>query len=534
MKTTRREFIKTVGLGTTALAVPGLFTLSCATRTRPNILFIMSDDHAERAISCYDSDLIQTPGIDRIAREGIRFENSFVTNSICGPSRATMLTGKYSHLNGFRDNRDTFDGSQVTFPKLLQGAGYQTAIVGKWHLRTDPTGFDTWQILPGQGQYYNPDFNENGTMKRITGYATDIITDKAIETLDAFDKSRPFCLLVHHKAPHRNWMPNLKHLDALQEDLPQPKTLRDDYAGRQAAEAADMRIDNMFLSFDFKLHEETIGKETGSGGQAAFASRVIENWENTYGRLNAEQKAVWDAHYDKVNAEFKALQLTGDALLDWKYQHYVKDYLRCILSVDENVGRLLEHLDEQGLAENTIVVYTSDQGFYLGEHGWYDKRFMYEESLSMPLLMRYPQEIMAGQVSGDMVMNLDFASTFLDYAGVDIPNAMQGQSLRGIVRGKTPGDWRHSIYYHYYEHPHGWHNVRRHYGVRSERYKLIHFYIEDDWELFDLVADPNELNNVIADPDYAQVVNEMKQELVRLQAYYGDVEIETSKPKVES
>lgn len=332
MKTTRREFLKTLGLGTTALTVPGLFTVGCAKRVRPNIIFIMSDDHAERAISCYGSDLIQTPGIDRIAREGIRFENSFVTNSICGPSRATLLTGKYSHLNGFRDNRDTFDGSQLTFPKLLQQAGYQTAIIGKWHLRTEPTGFDIWRILKGQGQYYNPTFNENGTQNQYTGYTTDIITDKAIEMMGELDKTKPFCLLVHHKAPHRNWMPNLKHLDTFPEDLPQPKTFRDDYSGRKAAEAADMRVDDMFLSFDFKLHEETIGKEPGSGGQAAFASRVIKNWENTYGRLNEEQKVVWDAHYDKINAEFKSLNLSGEELLNWKYQHYIKDYLRCILS----------------------------------------------------------------------------------------------------------------------------------------------------------------------------------------------------------
>ena len=526
MKTTRREFLKTIGLGTTALAVPGLMTVGCAKTTRPNIIFIMSDDHAERAISCYGSDLIQTPGIDRIAREGVRFENSFVTNSICGPSRATLLTGKYSHLNGFRDNRDTFDGSQLTFPKLLQKAGYQTAIVGKWHLKTEPTGFDTWRILKGQGQYYNPTFNENGEKTQYTGYTTDIITDKAIDMLEELDREEPFCLLVHHKAPHRNWMPNFKHFDSFTEDLPQPKNLKDDYIGRSAAEAADMRIDDMFLSFDFKLHEATIGEETGSGGQKSFASKVIQNWENTYGRFNDEQKALWDAHYDKVNAEFKTLKLEGDELLNWKYQHYMKDYLRCILSLDENIDRLLTYLDDQQLSENTIVVYTSDQGFYLGEHGWYDKRFMYEESLGMPLVMRYPQEIPAGQVSTGMVMNLDFASTFLDYAGVSIPQEMQGQSLRPLVKGSTPDDWRESIYYHYYEHPHGWHNVRKHYGVRSQRYKLIHFYQEHDWELFDLEQDPNEMSNVFADPAYENIVLEMKQELVRLQVQYDDTEIE--------
>ncbi|MEA3287776.1 MAG: sulfatase [Candidatus Marinimicrobia bacterium] len=523
MKTTRREFIKTVGLGTTVLAVPGLMTLGCLKKTRPNILFIMSDDHAERAISCYGSDLIQTPGIDRIATEGIRFEKSFVTNSICGPSRATLLTGKYAHLNGFKDHRDTFDGSQVTFPKLLQEVGYQTAIVGKWHLKSDPTGFNTWNILKGQGQYYNPTFIEEGTEHKYVGYTTDLITDKAIQTLDNLDKDKPFCMLVHHKAPHRNWMPNLKHLEALtDEELPLPETFYDDYAGRQAAGDADMRIDDMYLSFDLKLQQGYYDHETGTGGKASYAKTVVKTWENTYNRLTDEQKTAWDAHYNKLNEEFKALNLEGDELLQWKYQNYLKDYLRCILSVDENVGRLLNYLDQQGLTENTIVVYTSDQGFYLGEHGWYDKRFMYEESLGMPLVMRYPQEIQAGQVSQDLVMNLDFASTFLDFAGVTIPAEMQGASLRSIVKGQTTDDWRQTIYYHYYENERGWHNVRGHYGIRTERYKLIYFFRDNNWELFDLEQDPNEINNVYADPAYADVLLEMQQELKETRLLYGD------------
>lgn len=523
MKTTRREFLKKAGLGTTALAVPGLMTFSCLKTTRPNIIFIMSDDHAEQAISCYGSKLIKTPGIDRIAKEGIRFEKSFVTNSICGPSRATLLTGKYGHLSGLRDHRDTFDGSQVTFPKLLQGAGYQTAIVGKWHLISEPTGFDTWNILKGQGQYYNPTLNENGVNHEYEGYTTDIITDKALEILNNMDRSKPFCLLLHHKAPHRNWMPNLKHLDTYNDtELPLPVTFYDDYKGRPAAEAADMRIDKMFLSFDLKLQKEFYGTETGTGGKAFFAERVDQIWKENYERLTPEQKAGWDAHYDKVNKEFKALKLSGDELLRWKYQHYIKDYLRCILSLDENVGRTLDYLDKSGLAENTIVVYTSDQGFYLGEHGWYDKRFMYEESLGMPLLMRYPREIQASQVSNDLVMNLDFASTFLDYAGVEIPVEMQGTSLRSIVKGQKPEDWRESIYYHYYDNPNGWHNVGGHCGVRTKRYKLLYFYNEENWELFDLDEDPNEMNNVYSEPDYAFVVKEMKQELDRLIKLYGD------------
>ena len=336
-------------------------------------------------------------------------------------------------------------------------------------------------------------------------------------------------MLIHHKAPHRNWMPNLKHLDAYSnQEIPLPANFRDEYAGRLAAGEADMRIDDMYLTFDLKLHAESIEEETGSGGKASFAKNVTETWKNTYDRMTDEQKLLWDAHYDTVNEEFKRLKLTGDELLEWKYQHYLKDYLRCILSVDENVGRVLDYLDEQGLTENTIVVYTSDQGFYLGEHGWYDKRFMYEESLSMPLLMRYPAGIQAGQVAGEMVMNLDFASTFLDYAGIKAPSEMQGVSLRNIVEGHTPEDWRESIYYHYYEHPHGWHNVKRHYGVRTERYKLIHFYQDDVWELFDLEKDPSEMNNVYSDPAYKKVVQETRLELIRLQKRYGDVEIDKS------
>jgi arylsulfatase A-like enzyme len=527
MKTTRRKFIKSLGLSTTALSVPGLISFSCMKKRRPNIIFIMSDDHAEQAISCYGSNLIKTPNIDRIANGGIRFDNSFVTNSICAPSRAVLLTGKYSHINGLRDNQDEFDGSQLTFPKLLQTARYQTAIVGKWDLKTEPTGFNISKVLKGQGQYYNPTFDENGEKKEYTGYITDLITDKAIETMDHLDKSNPFCLLVHHKAPHRNWMPNIKHLNTFTDiELPFPETFNDDYTGREAAKIADMRIDDMYLSFDLKLHKDFYVKETSSGGKASFAENVIETWEKTYNRLTDEQKTVWDAHYDKINEEFKNLNLSGDKLLNWKYQQYIKDYLRCILSLDENVGRLLNYLDENGLTENTIVVYTSDQGFYLGEHGWYDKRFMYEESLSMPLVMRYPDEIQAGKVSQKMVMNLDFASTFLDFAGVEIPKEMQGESLRSIVKGNSPDDWRESIYYHYYEYPHGWHNVKRHCGVRTEQYKLIHFYQDDIWELFDLEKDPNEVNNIYTNPEYSNIVVDLKKELKRLQQMYGDTDFE--------
>ncbi|MBN1542393.1 sulfatase [candidate division KSB1 bacterium] len=523
MSFSRREFIRTTGLGTAGLTLP-LALSSCRWgKTKPNILFIMSDDHAEQAISCYSDKLIDTPHIDRIAREGIRFENSFVTNSICAPSRATLLTGKYSHINGLRDNRDEFDGSQPTFVKQLQAEGYYTAIVGKWHLKTDPTGFHQWEILVDQGEYYNPIFIENGIKKQHTGYTTDLITDKAIEMLQQRDSKTPFCLLVHHKAPHRNWMPNSKHLKAFDDRVfPIPETLADDYADRPAAEKADMRIADMYLSYDFKLQKGYYDQETGTGGNAEFAGRIEESWQATLDQLTEEQRKAWDAHYEPMSEEFKKTDLSGRELQEWKYQRYMQDYLSCILSVDENVGRLLDYLDRTGLAEDTIVIYTSDQGFYLGEHGWYDKRFMYEESLSMPLVMRYPRKIQAGQVAKEMVLNLDFAPTLLDFAGVDIPKEMQGESFRPLTQGRAPADWRKSIYYHYYEYPHGWHNVMRHYGIRTQRFKLIHFYHDIDyWELYDLDKDPHELSNVYSDPAYTDTVRDLKIELQNLQKKYG-------------
>jgi len=521
----RRDFIKTTGLGAATLTFPGLLSSCAKSGQRPNILFIMSDDHAEQAISCYGSQLINTPNIDRIANEGVLFKNSFVTNSICAPSRATLLTGKYSHKNGLRDNRDEFDGSQVTFPKLLQKNGYQTSIVGKWHLKTDPTGFDTWKILNGQGEYYNPLIIENGVEKQITGYTTDIIGDLSIDVLKDFDSDKPFCLLVHNKAPHRHWWPSPKYFDAFKDkDLPLPETFYDDYATRtETAGSADMRIDDMFISADMKLFKDAYGEETGSGGRKGFGPEMEKIWKKRYERLTPEQKKAWDAHYDELNKEFKEAKLSGKKLTEWKYQQYIKDYLRCILSVDENAGRLLDHLDESGLAENTIVVYTSDQGFYLGEHGWYDKRFMYEESLGMPLVMRYPERIEAGKVSTEMVMNLDFAPTFLDFAGVQAPEEMQGESFRSLVVNNNTTEWRNGIYYHYYEYPHGWHDVKRHYGIRTERYKLIHFYYDVDvWELYDLQTDPNELNNIYDDPKYSDIVRKLKSELKKLQAKYED------------
>lgn len=489
----------------------------------PNILFIMTDDHAKQAISAYGSNLINTPNIDRIASEGMLFTHSFVTNSICAPSRATLLTGKFSHLNGLRDNRDEFDGGQLTFPKLLQEAGYQTGLIGKWHLKTKPTGFDYWQVLLGQGEYYQPRFATDTDTAVIEGYTTTVITDLAIEYLEERDTTKPFCLLYHHKAPHRNWMPDVDDLDLFNEDLPEPETLFDDYEGRPAAREADMRIADMYLSTDMKLHKDSYpGLDNNSGG--AGIGTVVDregNWERIYNRLTPAQKQKWDAHYDPINADFKANPRTGQELVRWKYQRYMKDYLRCVKSVDDNIGRVLDYLEENDLADNTIVVYTSDQGFYLGEHGWYDKRFIYEESLGMPLMVRYPNGIEAGQVSEALVQNLDFAPTFLDYAGVSKPDEMQGESMKEIMTTGEDPTWRDAVYYHYYEYPHGWHMVKQHYGVRTDRYKLAHFYNDiDHWELFDLEEDPQEMRNLYNSPEMEKIQVELHTQLAKLREKY--------------
>ncbi len=478
-----------------------LFVFLCfsgwAIAKRPNVLFIFSDDHAYQAISAYGSNRNKTPNLDRIASEGMRFDRAFVTNSICAPSRAVVLTGKHSHLNGQLTNGETFDGSQQTFPKLLRKAGYQTAIFGKWHLKSDPTGFGSWEVLRGQGPYYNPLFLTDKGNAQITGYTTDLITDRTLDWLKRRrDPDQPFFVCSWHKAPHRNWLPSPKHMSKYDDqDIAEPATLRDDYKNRLSpASTQAMTISkHMMDGWDFKL---TPPRE-----------------------LNDEQKKVWNAVYEPKNQAFHQANLKGDDLLKWKYQRYAKDYLRCIDSVDENVGRLLDYLEESGLAENTIVVYSSDQGWYLGEHGWYDKRWMYEESFRTPLLVRWPGMVSKESVNNDLVQNLDFAQTFLDACGVPPPDDMQGRSLVPLLKGETPSDWRTSIYYHYYEFP-GPHDVRRHYGVRNHRYKLIHFYMIDGWELYDLEKDPNELNSVFEKDEYRQVVVEMKEELSRLRKEY--------------
>lgn len=479
---------------------------------KPNILFIMTDDHSYQTFSAYDDRFIQTPNLDRIAKEGVLFKNSFVTNSICAPSRAVMLTGQFNHLNGQMDNRIRFDSSQATFPKHLQKAGYETALVGKWHLKSKPMGFDHYEVLIGQGNYYNSDFIENGTRKRSDGYVTNVITDKSLDWLDKRDKDKPFCLLLHHKATHRIWFPDtalFKEFEGV--DFEVPSTFFDDYEGRVAAQQQAMSIDkDMDLVWDNKMMDKE--GEIQTGLRKYYANRM-------YSRLNPEQKAVINAYYDPIIEKFKADKLTGKELALWKYQRYMQDYLRCVRSVDNNVGRVLDYLDKNGLAENTLVVYTSDQGFYMGEHGWFDKRFMYEPSLRTPLAMRFPKGMNAQKNVEELVQNIDYAPTFMDLAGLAVPDEMQGKSLVPLVKAAKT-DWRDAIYYQYYEYP-GPHDVKRHYGIRTDRYKLIHFYNDiDTWELFDLETDPEEMNNLYGQPAYAEMITEMKGRLEDLRTAY--------------
>jgi arylsulfatase A-like enzyme len=490
-------------------------------KQKPNIVFIITDDHAYQALSAYDDHLIQTPNIDRLAKEGMLFKKAFVSNSICSPSRAVTLTGKLSHLNSVRDNLDVFDTTLVTFPKLLQTAGYETAIYGKWHLKSEPKGFDHWEVLPDQGHYYDPEFlTENGEIKE-DGYVTDVITDKAINYLiEQRDKSKPFMLMYNHKAPHRQWWPSMEDLRAFKnQKIPVPETFFDDYKTRsRASEEAEMRIaDHMALSADNKIHPEVLKKlnypEFLDWYEGAYLERLA--------RLSLEEQKAWQEVYGPINESFEANAPRGKALALWKYQRYMEDYLAVISSVDRNIGRLLEELDQQGLTDNTLVIYTSDQGFYLGEHGWFDKRFMYEESFRTPLLVRYPGVIEAGSTDEHLVQNIDFAPTVLEVAGVEIPKDMQGRSLVPLFNTK-PDKWRDALYYHYYEYP-GIHMVKRHYGVRTERYKLIRFYYDiEAWELYDLEADPQELNNVYNDPDYAEVQQKMHTRLQEIRHQYQD------------
>ncbi len=475
-----------------ALAAP---ILSAAPQ-RPNILFIFMDDLAYQAVSAYGDGrkLLDTPNIDRIAREGMRFNRALVPNSICGPSRATVLTGQYSHLNGFPNNTNSrFDPARPTFPKLLRANGYQTATIGKWHLVSEPTGFDFWEILPGQGVYYQPEFIRNGGKITEQGYVTDIITDHSIGWLERRDKSRPFLLMTQHKAPHREWAPALRHLghDA-DRKYPEPPTLFDDYSGRgRAVREQDMTLAETFTPRDAKLDAQP--------------------------RLTPEQREQWDAYYEPRNKAFRDMRPEGADLVRWRYNRYLHDYLGTVKAVDESVGRLLDYLDEEGIADRTLVVLSSDQGFYLGEHGWFDKRWIFEESLRTPLLVRWPGVVEPGAVNDDLVSTVDFARTFCEAAGTDAPEGAQGASLLPLLSGKTPDGWRKSFYYHYYEYPQP-HHVRPHYGVVTRRHKLVHFHAPDVdyWELYDLSTDPHELRSVYDDPAYADTRRGLHEELNRL------------------
>jgi len=503
----------------------GIFALGCKEKSlksekqtaTPNIIFIMADDHAMQAISAYGhplGKLVPTPNIDRIAKNGALFNNSFVTNSICGPSRAVILTGKHSHINGFRQNGDYFDGSQPTLPKMLRESGYQTAIVGKWHLHGQPQGFDHWKIIIDQGNYYNPDFIENGDTTRIKGYATDIITNDALDWLQyKRNDSLPFFLMVHHKAPHRNWMPALRHTnkyDSVQFPLPEtyfPK-LKNQKAAQEQQQTVYM---DMYEGHDLKM--------TKKFGSTELAHNP---WKTDFERMTVEQRKQWnEAYLPKNNALHKA-NLTGKDLAKWKGQRYLQEYLGTIAAVDEGIGRVLDYLEESGLNENTLVVYTSDQGFYLGEKGWFDKRFMYEESMGMPLVMQLPGTIESGIKINALVQNLDFAQTFLDFANIpELGLNMQGKSFKSLLEGSmTENDFRDIVYYHYYDYP-AFHMVKKHYGIRTKRYKLMHFYDDiDTWEFYDLKNDPQELYNAYSDDKYLEVLTEMHKKLDSVQEAY--------------
>lgn len=485
---------------------------------KPNIVFIMSDDHAYQAISAYGYGLNHTPYIDSLAKEGILFRHAFVNNSLCAPSRASIISGKYSNKSSVKKIGDIFDGSQTTFPKQLQKAGYQTAFIGKWHLFSYPTGFDYWNMLPAQGEYYHPDFiHDNGDTVHVQGYVTNLITDDAIRWMNQRDTTKPFAVLIWNKAPHRDWMPEVKYLNEFDSvKIPEPETLFDDYSTRtRAAHEQKMEI-SKWLSPNYDLKEEMFPKTK---------HRYDNLWKGVFGRLTPDEQQAFLKAYKPENDAFRKAGLTGEALTRWKYQRFVKDYLRTIQTVDDNVGRVMEYLKEHHLDKNTIVIYTSDQGFYLGEHGWFDKRFMYKESFRTPLIIRWPDVIKPGRVSDAPVMNLDIGETLLDAAGAEIPDDMQGVSFLPILKGQTPKDWRKYVYYHYYASG-GEHNVAKHIGVRSDRYKLIYFYENNEWELYDMKKDSNELHNVYGDPEYKDIRDSLTKELkVQMQKFDDSVDI---------
>ncbi len=517
---------KTIGLF--SFATVAMHSVAWA-QQRPNILYIMTDDHTAQMMSCYDHRNVQTPNLDRIARDGVRFVNSFVANSLSGPSRACMITGKHSHKNGFTNNEHgVFDGSQQTMPKLMQKAGYNTALIGKWHLVSDPTGFDHYEIIPGQGDYYNPTFiTMDGKRHTEKGYLTNLLTDKAISWMDEQQKSdKPFILFLHEKACHRDWLPELKYLREYEDvTFPLPDNFDDEWEGRIAAQRQEMSIasnTDMTMDYDIKMFDPNVN------------THLTATYLSFIGRLESRERAIYDAFYDSLAVDFRSRHLTGRALKEFKFQRFMRDYAKVLKTFDDNVGRLLDYLDKTGLSENTLVVYTSDQGFYMGEHGWFDKRFMYEESFQTPLVMRMPTKWQGSLAKGDiteMVQNIDYAPTFLELAGAPIPDDIQGVSLLPLLKGEHPKNWRQSLYYHYYEYP-AEHSVRRHYGVRTaDGWKLVHFYpsdgerpqqMVDQWEMYDLNSDPREMHNIYGQKGMEKQTKRLQKELVKLQKQYDD------------
>ncbi|WP_010231727.1 sulfatase family protein [Gillisia marina] len=515
---------------------------------RPNIIFIMADDHAVQAISAYGHEIgkvAPTPNIDRLARNGAVFQKNFCTNSICGPSRAVILTGKHSHINGFRMNGEKFDNSQQTFPKILQENGYQTAIIGKWHLHGFPTGFDYWKILNDQGKYYNPEFIEQKDTVNLDkeyvknnphwainmkdtaiaeGYATDLITNYSIDWMEKRDKMKPFYLMVHHKAPHRNWMPALRHLnlyDSVQ--FPVPDTYFSKHPNQKAAQ---QQLQTVYKDM-YEGHDLKMSKHHGTDELAS------NPWTDDFERMTPEQRKIWNTAYREKNDAMHDLNLSGKEMALYKLQRYLQEYMATIASVDEGVGKILDYLEKTGLDKNTLVIYNSDQGFYLGEKGWFDKRFMYEESFKMPLLMQFPKKIKPNSTVNGLTQNLDFAPTILDFAGIKPPQDMQGVSFKNLFSENDMAPKREAIYYHFYDFP-AFHMVKRHYGVRTERYKLIHFYDDiDQWEFYDLKEDPKELKNLYGEIKYQDRIDKMKSKLDSLQRAYKvtEKEFETSTPE---
>ena len=499
---------------------------------RPNILFVFSDDHATHAIGAYNGWLKAvnpTPEIDKLAKDGMVFEKSFCSNSICGPSRAVIMSGKHSHKNGFMNNGNTFNWNQQIFPKLLQKAGYQTAIYGKSHLKGNPQGFDDWKVLPGQGLYYNPDFFTPEGKVRIDGHATDVVTDLAVDWLKKKRSAdKPFMLMVQHKAPHRAWMPALRHLKLYNDiDIPEPDTLFDNYKDNApGARHQEMEIDR-HMDPNYDLFVDLTADFAGTPIQ----KRQDRSARGNMTRMTEAQMVAWRAHYGPRDEAFHKAQLKGKDLVRWKFQRYAKNYLRCVKGVDESVGRLRATLKELDLDDNTVVIYSSDQGFYIGDHGWYDKRWMYEESLKMPFIVSWPGVTKPGSRDHHLIQNIDYAETFLDIAGAKIPSDMQGRSLVPLLKGQSPKNWRTSIYYHYYEYP-SFHMVPRHYGIRTERYKLMHFYrFGNEWEMYDLQKDPDELTNLYGQPGQAKLTADLKKQLYALQKHYGDESDLSEMPK---